>query len=420
MHKWWLLVVVFMLVLPLATAITVTPLTATISSPQPNQGYSFILTIINDGSNDLDIDLMVDPRSFYLTDYVTLEPSNFNLAPSEKVNVAVALTVPSDISPEDHILYITPMAEGRLWDSFEVFFTIPGDQFHNLTITKVFVPDTTADLSANIDIELTNNGNVIARATPRIGIISEGVTIDTVEGKGEIMVMPGDSYNVSILYDPALLTIGTYETEVLFVYNDWRQTNKMKSEFHIVKYLDLPEGVERKTITEGETVEIELALQYNQNTEYKVHAVIPGTDIVYEDSGTFVAGQEILTFELPTELLGEGDYKVEVTVTYGPNYSQSVSNDFQLRIKSKKSRMMQLILLIVAGAIVIGLLAKMFIFSDNDARRRQRLLNQITAAEARYNALQAEASSIITEVNGFVTNSNTYFRNRHAGKYEFN
>ncbi|RMF05583.1 hypothetical protein D6764_04310, partial [Candidatus Woesearchaeota archaeon] len=407
-------------------ALTITPASASIPNPKPGEEYDFIVTVINDQPGEVQVELSVDPASFYLAPYTSLSPSSFTLSPDEKINVNVALRIPKDISPEEHILYVVPFSSGQRWSPFEVSFTIPGNQVHNLTLKRVEVPDTTQKEATHIDVELFNHGNVIARAVPHIEILKGDTIIDTVDGKREFLFMPGKDYNLSILYDPANLPLGFYKARVHFTYADWRFTNSLEDGFQVKKYSNLKdfEGTSQVSIMEGESLEVEMAITYASATEYSLEAEVEGTDVTLNQEGFIEAGeQKVVSFEMPTESLKPGKYTLKATIIYGEDFNQKAEKTLTIQVKPKSSALKNagigLALVLFAGILIKSFQAARH-GREGTARsstgrrswRRRRLERKLLKAQERYSRLEREMKDLISSTQKFIGDSNLFLHEK--------
>lgn len=220
------------LLIPCASAIKIFP-TLTALGENYAAEQSFILTVLNDGAAAEKVIMKTDPESYYLMEYVKIEPQEFTLKSNSKKNVQITTDFPEDLSPEKHRLVIQPMTEDEIGEQAVYTFTVPGIARPDLRLSDISLDH--GDESFTLDVELQNMGNVIARASPDIQVMNGSEVLDELEYESRIMVMPFEKYNLSLLYDTTGLGAGDYELRVGFRYNDNLKTNQLSADFSVMQ-----------------------------------------------------------------------------------------------------------------------------------------------------------------------------------------
>lgn len=219
-------------------ALSVYPVSTEVADYSKKQ--TMVLTVLNDGPETEEVTMMVDPYSYYLSDYVLIEPREFKIAPNSRRNIEVTLSMPSSLSPERHTLGIMPVTSRVKGQAAEFYFTVPGEAVHDLRILGIKTQNITAGSPIVLDIELGNFGNVIARARPIIEIFNISGIVGVVDYKSVIMVMPYERYNLSIRHEVSSPSEGEYRVAASFAYDSDRlKTDEYEAFFHI-------EGAEKK------------------------------------------------------------------------------------------------------------------------------------------------------------------------------
>ncbi len=196
---------------------------------------SFILTVLNDGPKTEDVAITIKPDSYYLEDYVTIEPKGFILKPNSKQNVQLTTFFPKNLSPEKHKLNLHAAGKGSSGEECSYTFTVPGIAKPNLKVDDIYIDDIAADESLIINVVLDNLGNVIARARPVVEIRNESGVLGELNYESVIMVMPFEKYNLSLMYDTSSFGEGDFSVDVAFLYNGGLETNKISKGFSITK-----------------------------------------------------------------------------------------------------------------------------------------------------------------------------------------
>jgi hypothetical protein len=197
--------------------------------------HSFILTILNDEPNSKRVILTIDPDSYYLKDYVEIEPSDFMLESNSKINVQVTTRFPKDLSPELHQLIIKPLSQDSEGEKTVYEFKVPGIAKPNLQFESFSVKDIPEGDSLILNITLNNKGNVIAKAYPHIFIYDTGNNIiDELKYKSKVLVMPFKKYVFDLRYDASNLVVGNYKAKLEFDYNGNLKTSDLEQNFKVI------------------------------------------------------------------------------------------------------------------------------------------------------------------------------------------
>ncbi len=202
---------------------------------------SFILTVLNDGPGTEELTLTIDPESYYLEDYVKIEPKRFTLKSNAKKNIQITTNFPGNLSPEKHSLVILPMTKDGMDERTVYSFKVPGIARPDLRISK-FNLDKKKD-NIILEIELNNLGNVIGRASPVLKIYNSTEEIDVFNYESRIIVMPFSKYNLTLMYDSTDLPKGDYTAELFFNYNENMKTNSKETVIEISDNKNRASGV---------------------------------------------------------------------------------------------------------------------------------------------------------------------------------
>jgi hypothetical protein len=223
-------VVMLLLVSTSASAIKIFP-TLTELGENYDVEQSFILTVLNDGPKAEEITLTIDPESYYLADFVTIEPDRFTLKSNSKKNIQITTSFPKNLSPEKHRLIIQPFTDDDEGERTVYSFKVPGIARPDLRIEAI-----SGELDGGsliFSVMLNNMGNVIGRASPRLSISNGSAEADSMQYESRIMVMPYQKENLTLLYDTSDLPAGDYKATLVFDYNDNLKTNEDSLEFNI-------------------------------------------------------------------------------------------------------------------------------------------------------------------------------------------
>ncbi|MBN2567594.1 hypothetical protein JXB02_05950 [Candidatus Woesearchaeota archaeon] len=417
------------LLLPAAAALTVSPAEAEIADIRLGEQYNFIVTVINTGDDQQQVQMTLGPYSRYLGEYLSLSPKEFTLGPGQKQNVQVIAAFPPTLSPEIHTLQILPMGADGSPEPFTLTFTVPGEQVHGLSLSSIEAYDITKEESLSITLRLQNRGNVIARGSPAITILRDGVPADAIVNKTYLMVMPQSDYNVTLLYDPGNLDVGEYTIEGQVAYNDGRQTGKAVSSFAILGEGDATTilGLKDKTILVGEVLEMALSLTHKEGTPYRVTATVAGTGVAASFASTMETAREEVEIVLETQNLPRGAYDLEVRIGYGTNYKYTIGKSVRLMVETRKNLMVQYGMLGGAILIVIGLLVGSLALKRRlkapagrtFVRELDLIDRRLGTAERSFDAAEATVNRLIAELEGFIGSSNDFLRSHFGDDYVF-
>lgn len=417
-HRFWLWTVLFLVAVGMVSAITISPLEYDINELEFDKTYTFVLTVINDESSEETVTMIVDPESYYLDDYISMTPSSFQMKADEKKNVKISLNVPSSLSPEQHLLKVRPFVQGKRTPVFIVKFTVPGEQYHDLEINEVEIDDVTPDESLFFDLKLENEGNVIARGAPVIKIYDNDRVVDTIGERSKIMIMPLDTYNFSVMYDPRDLDLGDYRAEIYIDYNN-RKTETIRKEFSIVTVKDImeQENVDSKTIDIGDTVDVTVFLQYEQPSDYRLDAKVKEEpSITASDKGTISPGRvNEIGFTLDTSDLEAGEYTIEALIEYGEG--EKLEKSIKLTVRDKAA-FYRNVMIFATLAIGIAYAISFAVLRSKDSSRLKRLNKRLIRTRKKYDDVEHQTKQLIKDITAFVDSSNQYLREK-GEKYEF-
>jgi hypothetical protein len=196
---------------------------------------TLVLTLLNDEPGTKEVNIYLSPDSQYLAKYVKFEKTNVVLKTNSKYNLQMDIYFEKDMSPEKHVFEVIALTDDfeEAKSTFE--FTVPGVANPNLNIDNMEVEDIFYEDSVYLHINLNNSGNVIARAKPKILIFNSTDKVGELNYQENIMIMPEETYNLSLMYDTSNFPVGKYQVEILMNYNGNLTTNSVTKVFEILK-----------------------------------------------------------------------------------------------------------------------------------------------------------------------------------------
>lgn len=203
---------------------------------------SFIFTVLNDGPKAQQVSIGIDRDSYYLEEYVKIEPETFVLKPNSKKNIQLTTYFPRNLSPEEHNLILQPLSNSEEGDTTSYVFTVPGVAKPGLDIESVSISDISVGESLVLNVLLDNVGNVIARGNAEVIITNESGEVGRLSYNSKVLVMPFSLYNLTLLYDASNLAPGRYNADVLFTFNGGLTTNKVTEKFYVGSDGDVKKG----------------------------------------------------------------------------------------------------------------------------------------------------------------------------------
>jgi hypothetical protein len=411
-RMWMGLVVILLALAPVYGLVTVNPQKYEIRSLEFNKTYNVIVTLINQDAFPYDVQAVVGRESDYLSDYVKLEPTHFTLAALEKKNMKLALSVPSTLSPEEHIFTLQFLAANQELGTFTLTFVVPGEKVEDLVVEQVAL-SRERDL-AYFDFALSNAGNVIARGSPIVELSRGDEKMATFGQESTIIVLPDQRYNLTLIYDTSSMQSGAYSYKAYVRYNQ-KDSNIRTGEFVIEKKVAAGESAQM-TAAVGEMVTIPVTIQNPSEklSFYRISSTIGGKEQVLE--GQLQERSKEVAVLIDTTEMDSGTYPVELYIRSGRNLEDSESRTVNLVLHqgSESAWLIWLTPLPLIGSIVALVL---WLRPRVAARRRHTSLS----AEARtlsqdYDRLEHSLKGLAKDIHSFIDDSNRWLALRgHHG-----
>jgi len=403
---------VFLIALPLAFgAMTINPQKYDIKDIEYNKSYKIIITAVNPDSSMYDVQVMVNRDSYYLLDSISIEPTHFRIGPGENKNVQLSLSIPPGMSPEQHTLILDFLAANLELGKFKLTFTIPGERVEQLEVL-----DMKEQLDQSIvffDYRLQNTGNVIARGSPIVEIYRDNVLLDSFGDESQIMIMPGEGYNLSVMYDTSGLQSGDYSYKAKFRYNDL-ETDYFMGTF---KVKNSPSGYsDEVSISQGESLSYSMELK-NPASElsfYKVSYTING--ISGEVEGQMESAYKDVALNIDTSGFDKGTYDLELEVLTGRKLEIAQSKKVKVTVGSSQSYvwlLIPLVALLAAGYILFPHIRRRV------AGRTAGLEKNIRQLGHRFGYLEKNTQAFTRELHSFIHESNAWLKHNGYGNYGF-
>ncbi len=209
------LVLVFVLFVPLVSAIELSPLKAKVNQVNFDHPYTFFITVINEENTAHGIEMLVSSDGTYLEPYVVFEPKLFRLQPRETKNVKVTFNLNEQLPKGEQSLPILPLIDGATrGQAFTLDFTIPGTL--NPKVELIDFKTHSTDINAPVYFNLTfkNTGNTFEKISPKFTIYQFETVVDIRSYEQPISLLPSEEKNIFYFYDPAKLTPDTYRLDV--------------------------------------------------------------------------------------------------------------------------------------------------------------------------------------------------------------
>ncbi|MGM5483185.1 MAG: hypothetical protein ACQESF_07000 [Nanobdellota archaeon] len=415
------LMLIFFLIIPLSTAITINPTDYTINKAELNKEYNIVITAINPEPNQYGITVNVAKESEYLKDIVTIEPKTFTIAPNSNKNIKLDLKIPEDISPEKHKLYINFRTLTHKVGSFRLNFKIEGEQNDELELNDVNVKASNTETPIYFTMKTENIGNVIAHAKPHINIYKDNNLIHSLGNKSTFKVLPKKKMNVSLMYDPSELEKGGIYSFKSYIKYSNKTTQSIEKSFTLNKIKkDKNTGRAIKQVKEGKDLQMGFSLENNQEgiSFYKIQANVKGENISKIIEGS-VNKKKDVKIKLDTSSLKAGEYILTVKKSTGKNIENIEKKEYTLKIKKTSHSY----IIILGSLFILGILAfliyikpKRFkttaksLFSDNPLKKIERKIKKL---DKNYQKTEKDINQLGKEINQFIDNANVWLNNNN-------
>jgi len=394
---------------------TINPQKYEITKVEFNKTYPIIITAINPDSTLYDVQIMVNKDSYYLYKDIKIEPTQFQIQPNDKKNIMLSITIPNTISPEEHELYLDFISGRTNLGKFKLSFKVPGEKNEKLVIYDADANMPEHEKNIYFNFKLKNDGNVIVHANPIIEIIENGEVIQTFGQESNIMILPGDDYNLTLLYDRINLLPGDYSFRAKFQYNDL-ETEPVTGDFTIKEenQQDYDYVIDQK---KDEPIIIDLKLD-NPNEElsfYKIEYNIYEKGIHNMLEGQTQTRNKKITLEIPTEGLASGSYIVDIKISQGRELEKTENKKVLVVIKDEKNWL--LLLFLIIGGLTLGVL--LYFTIPLLLKKRFNLGLEIEKLYKKYTMLEKDANAFSVDIHNFVNQSNNWLNRNGFGQYGF-
>lgn len=398
----WICVVSFLIVVPMSLGLlTINPQKYEIDDVEFNKTYNIMITPINPDTNQYDVQIIVNKESEYLFDNINIEPTHFSIGPNDKENIKLGLDIPEGLSPEEHILYLDFLSGTTALGRFKLSFTVPGVKHEDLVVTDVNTWN--QDSLVYFDFKLKNNGNVIARASPYIQISKDSV-LDSFGEESTLIIMPGEEYNLSLMYDTTNLAPGEYSFDARFRYNDL-ETNHTTGTFFATR--DVEDAISDTIYAEpGEIISINRTI-FNPGeglTFYRISYSVEGTDIQGTIEGQMQEQSKEVLIDIDMQGLG-GEYTIRVQTEYGRNLELYEETSIGLFVEKKSS-----IWLIITLILLSFGLGAVYMLRPSKSPDTQVLEHDISELRRRYTHIESQMQGFNNDIHNFINASNNWLR----------
>lgn len=416
--RFWIVIV--LLAVPISSAImTINPQKYEIKDIEFNKTYNIVLTAINPDSSIFDVKSMLNKDSGYLSDYVKIDPMQFRLQPNDKKNIRLSLTVPNTLSPEEHILNIDFVSAEHDLGKFRLSFTVPGEKIENLVLEKASASDASDQDLIYFDLELNNKGNVIARGSPIVEIYHNGQSIASLGKESSIMIMPGQRYNISLMYDTSNIQPGIYSFNASFSYNGLETASK-EGNFTVMNKDKDDSYYEIKKINPGEPLKLTIALENptEKLSFYSIEYNLFEQGIGDTVEGEMQSSEKQVELNIDTSELQPGSYDLDLVIKTGRNLENIEERKIMVQVSSKKSLVLPGIALLLAFFGVAIYVARPYM-SNRKAKKAAYLQYEISSLGRKFASTEQSLQQMTQEINKFIHASNEWLRSKGYGDHGF-
>ncbi len=404
-----ILIAAAVIIVPFAAPeLTVNPQKYDISKPDFNKTYNVIITLINPDTEGYDMHAVVDKESSYLAGYVHIDPVLFRMEPLQKKNIQLSLTIPDTISPEKHTLYLDFMSANRMLGRFQLSFTVSGKQVEALVLEKVTSAAQEGQSMVYFNFQVKNTGNVIARGSPIVEIYRDGSLLDTFGDESSLIIMPGQEYNLSLLYDTTNDEPGEYGYAAKFSYNGL-ETNYTRGTFAVSKKPE-SQSAEERDVPEGGTLEYDIRLSNpgQKLSFYSITYNMTGQNVSGKAEGEMQGKEKTVSFEIDTSHLPPGTYDLDLGIRHGERLENYEQREVEVTVTSGRSQL--LTGLIIASFLLIGAGGVLFAWKRKKVPGPADLVasieNDMAVLTGSFDSLEHSMKSMTRDIGKFITESN--------------
>ncbi len=418
--KLWILIVSVILAVPIVNAaMTINPINYEINDLSFNKTYNIVITAINPDSSIFDVRVAISQDSAYLSDYVDIDPAQFRLEPNDKKNIRLSLTVPSDLPPGEHILRLDFISAEHVLGSFKLSFTVPGEKIEDLVLERASATNATDDRLVYFDFALSNKGNVIAKGSPAVEIYSGQELVDSLGEESSILIMPGDTYNFSMMYDTTNILPGLYTYKAWFGYNGLK-TDVKQGSFMVMGKKEGGSYSETREVPEGEMLTLDIPLENPEGmlSFYSIQYNMFDQGIGDTVEGEMQGKEKNVGLSIDTSALDPGSYPLDIVIRTGRNLENSREERVLVEVKSKRNLLIPGIALLFAFMVAAVFIARPFLSSRKE-KRAAYLHFEITGLGKRFASTEESLKHMTQDINSFIHTSNEWLRAHGYGNYGF-
>jgi len=245
---------------------------------------------------------------------------------------------------------------------------------------------------------------VIVRANPLIEIVEDGQVLQTFGQESQVMILPGNGYNLSLLYDTSNLLPGDYDYQAKFKYNDI-ETEYVTGEFKVTEIEEFEDSLSQKV---GENLEFDLRLDNPEGglTFYKIEYDIAGKGVEGFVEGQIQTESKTVQLSVPTEGLAAGSYVLDLLIKQGRNLEKEETKTLSLKIEGEKS-------LTIWFLIPIGVLIGFMLYLVLPRLlRRPDIEGEVVSLQVKYDKLEKDAAGFSNDINRFIQDSNAWLESK--------
>lgn len=409
-----LLLLIFLFV-PMSLAVTINPTEYEIKDPKFNKDYNIIITVINPDINSYDVTTHIPRESAYLKDYVKIDPAMIHLSPNGKKNVKLTLSIPPNISPERHELFIDFRTLSHSIGMFRLSFKVDGEQKYGLELKDVQVDAKDTETPLYFVLNTENQGNVIADATPNIKLYKGEELVDTLGEESRMNIMPSEKMNLSLMYDPAALDEGGLYSFKAFLKYKNHSTKPVEKTFYLNEVQKDSGGKSIKTVSHGEKLALELSIHNTGDALafYQIEGRVQGTNITKTIEGSLDQASKDVVLNLDTTKLDKGKYNLDVKISKGKDLEDVEKREFILKVKSSFDYTMLAVIFLafLAGIAVIFFRSSLSLSSlvpDFSGPKIKKVDTDIRKLSKSFNNMESNINSLGVDINNFITNANDW------------
>jgi hypothetical protein len=410
MRAWvWSIVVALLVFTPICIALTVNPQEYRIQQVEQGRDYPVIATIINSDAVNYVLTLRLDQKSEYLADVIVIEEPDLTLSANEKKNIRFTVRPGrARLSPEEHMAVILVMAGNVKVGEFRIRMTVPGERHERLILEELMISEATLSRPLYVILSLSNQGNVIARASPMVEIFEGQKFMDRFGEESEIRIMPGERFNITLMYDTSRLVGEHYTLKASLSYGNNLVTNTLEEQISLIH----ANKVMNLSVEQGQSLVFPVSLQGTEPSKYRITYIIENTGITGTVEGAYT-GLSDIPLEINSSGLMQGEYSLRLVIQTGQSLERTEDAKYLLTVNGgiKMSwTLLALPLALVAGAIFLWRKGFLKVFF---------LQLRIFLITRRYMRAEKELRLLSANLTTFIAESNSWLRTSFGGRHGF-